>query len=292
MKRLLVTISLFFAITISISAQGNIDSLANKLRGSLSDSLRIRTLIMLSRAYQYIDLKKSFEECEKAVQLAETKNLAWAKSESYHWLSNLYSLSGDFTASAKYNDLLLGISFLLKDSSNMFSAYNNLGENYSSFGKYDEAYFYHTQSYRIASARKDSLGIAISLHNMARVFKELGQYARALDYLRLTQKISTAIHDYEGEAYNYDEIGDIYSRKGEYDSALSALKHSLKKSRSIRMKINELFPETLLKIAKTYQSKKIIKMLWPIMIRLRFSLRRQTMSLDLPKLTLGEGLFT
>ena len=249
---------LFLCLTVArfASAQKGIDSLENKLREPLNDSLRINTLITVSMAYQYVDLKKSFENCEKAVHLAETKNLSWGKSQSYLWLANLYSLSGDFTASAKYNDLALGISFVLKDSIHMSRGYNNLGRNYYSFGKYDEAYFYYTQSYRLSSLIKDSLGMAVSLHNMATVFKELGQYAHALNYLRLTQEISNDVHDFEGEAYNYDEIGDIYRRKKEYDSALSALTRSLKVSRSLRMKINDLLPETLIKIAKTYLAKK------------------------------------
>ena len=237
-------------------AQKGIDSLESKLRGDLSDSLRIKTLLTLSREYQYIDLKKSFENCEKALRVSETKNLTWGKSQCYLWLASLYSLSGDFTTSAKYNNLALGSSFELKDTASISRGYNNLGLNYYSFGKYDEAYFYYTQSYRLSSIRKDSLGMAVSLHNIATVFKELGQYSNALNYFRLTQKISNDVHDHEGEAYNYDEIGDIYRRKKEYDSALNALTHSLKVSRSLRLKINDLIPETIIKIAKTYLDKK------------------------------------
>ena len=255
-RKSLLLMFVFFTVAHVASAQKDIDSLESKLRESLSDSLRITTLIKISSAYQYVDLKKSFEACEKAVQLSETKKLSWGKSQSYLWLATLYALSGDFVASAKYNDLALGISFQLKDSASISKGYNNLGRNYSSFGKYDEAYFYYTQSYRISSTRKDSLGMAVALNNMASVFKELGQYQRALDYLRLSQDISNDIHDYEGEAYNYDEIGDIYVRKGEYDSALSALTRSLRVSRSLSLRINELLPETLIKIAKTYLEKK------------------------------------
>ncbi len=219
-RKALLSLFIALAATLCLSAQGSIDSLESKLREDLPDSLRIQTYIRLAWANQYVDLKKSFENCEKAVHLAETKNLARGKSLSYLALASFYSLSGDFTASAKYNDLALSISFQLKDSINMSKGYNNLGRNYSSYGKYDEAYFYYTQSYRISSTIKDSLGMAVSLNNMASVFKELGQYQRALDYLKLTQDISNDIHDYEGEAYNYDEIGDIYRRKGEYDSAI------------------------------------------------------------------------
>jgi len=254
------SVFIFLAVTFTATAQGKIDSLKGKLRETLSDSLRIRTLLALSREYQYSDLKKSFEYSEQAISLAESKNSMWGKAAAYHNIGSFYIISGDFTTSAKYNDLALGLSFKLKDTSSMALNYNNLGENYAAYGKYDEAYFYFTQSYKLGSEIKDSLSMAISLHNMAKVFKELGQYERALDYLKLTQQISTAIGDHEARAYNYDQIGDIFLRRGLYDSALRALKYSLSVSRSLKMSVNELVPATVIKIAKTYLAQKDIAM--------------------------------
>src|SRR5438105_1805816 len=121
LRRTIFLLSLFFASTIYVVAQSNIDSLENKLRESINDSLRIRTLVRLAFAFQYVDLKKSFDQCEKAVHLAEAKSLQWGKSHAYHALATFYGLSGDFNTSSKYNDLALGISFQLKDSLNMAS---------------------------------------------------------------------------------------------------------------------------------------------------------------------------
>ncbi len=259
MHRKLTFLILLFLLAFSfcVKAQNySIDSLENKLRGELSDSLRLRTLMNLSYAYQYTDLKKSFSFAEKAAHLAEEKKMTRGRVSAYINLATFCSISGDFTSSAKYNDLALNISFQLKDTARMSTAYNNLGLNYSSFGKYDEAYYYYTQAYQLFNAKKDSGGIAIALHNIATVFKELGQYERALDYLRLTQQISDDIKDYEGKAYNYNEIGDIYRRKGLYDSSLKALKVSIGTSRKLKLLINDLEPEVLINIAKTYLSKK------------------------------------
>lgn len=251
MKQLLPLLLFLSCISIG-SAQNSIESLESKLNGNLSDSVRIKLLVSLSKEYQYSNLKKSFDYAEKAISIADTKNLLWAKALAYHNIATFHSISGDFSSSAKYNDLSLSINFQLKDTVAMAKDYNNLGQDYASFGKYDEAYFYYTQSYRLASEKKDSLSLAIALHNMAAVFKELGQFQRALDYLKLSQRYSDAIHDYEGKAYNYDEIGDIYLRKEVYDSALNALHYSLKTSRSLKMKFNDLLPATMIKIAKTY----------------------------------------
>jgi len=256
LRKLIILFSLLLAWSGLVNAQNIIDSLESRLRVERNDSLRLRTLIKLSKEYQYTDLKKSFDYAEKAVQLAEEKSSVRGKISAYLNLATFTSISGDFSSSAKYNDLALKLSFQLKDTSRMSTAYNNLGLNYYSFGKYDEAYFYFTQSHQLFSLKKDSAGLAITLHNISTVFKELGQYERALDYLKLTQKISDAIDDYEGRAYNYNEIGEIYRRRGLYDSALHALKYSLGVTRKLKLKINDLEPEILINIAKTYSDKK------------------------------------
>lgn len=256
MKQVIVLFLLIISVCFGASGQSSIESLQEKLRGNLSDSLRIQTLVALSREYQYSDLHKSFEYSEKAISLAEAKNLNWAKALAYRVIGNYYGISGDYSTSSKYYDLALNLSFQLKDTFSIARNYNNLGQNYFSFGKYDEAYFFHTQSYRLANIIHDTLSVAIALHNMAAVFKELGQYKRALDYFKLSQKLSSQVKDYEGEAYNLDEIGDLLRREGRYDSAIKTLKNSVRISRSLRLSINELLPATMIKIAKTYSDQK------------------------------------
>ncbi len=255
-KKSLLLLAVICSIQLKSFGQHIIDSLQSKLSStSLSDSLRIKTLIALSHEFQYTDLKKSIEKAEEAIKVAETKDIPWGKASAYHALATYLEISGDFASAAKYNDLALSIRFQLKDSARIASSYNNLGQDFMAFGKFDEAYFYYTQSYRFSSAVKDSLGMAVALHNIGSVFKQLGQYDKALSYFKITQNISDAIHDHEGKAYNYDEIGDVYRRRGLYDSALKALNYSLSISRNLKLSINDLLSETIIKIAKTYLAK-------------------------------------
>ena len=248
---------LLFALAILRPSFGQsiIDSLENKLKTNLKDSSRIETLIALSKEYQYSDLKKSITIAEEAMKLAEQKDIARGKANSYHVLATYLEISGDFGSSAKYNDLALSIRFQLKDTLGMARSYNNLGQDFMAFGKFDEAYSYFTQSHRFSSKVNDSLGMAIALHNIGTVFKYLKQYKKALQYFRITQGMGDAIGDNEGKAYNYDEIGDVYRREKKYDSALYALKYSLSISRNLKLFVNELKPGTLIKIAETYLEK-------------------------------------
>jgi signal transduction histidine kinase len=258
-RKLAKKLSLLVAIICSLQyhtfGQNIIDSLQSKLNGNLNDSLRINTLIALSKEYQYTDLKKSIETAEEAIKLAESKDIPIEKANAYHILANYMSIGGDYRTSAKYNDLALTIRFQLKDSAGIAKSYNNLGENFMAFGEFGEAYHYYTLSHKFFKAKKDSLGMAVCLHNIGSVFKQLGQYDRALDYLKISQDVSDAIHDHEGKAYNYDEIGDVYRRRGLYDSALQALQYSLSISRNLKLSINDLLSETIIKIAKTYLAK-------------------------------------
>jgi len=247
---------LIFTLLFQAQAQKEIDSLQSKLREELSDSLRVETLLRLAVAYQYTDLKKSIEYSHNAAELAEAKNRLYQKAESYLKLARFNYTAGDFVSSAKYNDLALSISYLLKDTTKMTRAYNNLGLDYSSFGKYDEAYFYFTQCYQLSKIKKDSSSLTIALHNISTVFKELGQYDRALDYLQLSQKISDIIKDREGKAYNYSEAGDVFRKRKLYDTALQILKLSLKTTRALNLTYNDLAPEVLMNMAKIYSDKK------------------------------------
>ncbi len=250
---LIITLA-WLQFNISFGQPKKIDSLLSELNSAKGDTQKVKLLIELASDYQYIDIVKSLEFAEQAIQLAEKETtLTKEKGSAYSNLGSLKSIQGDFAASIKYNNLALTNFYHLKDSTGITKCFINLGINFASLSKYDEAYYYHTQSYLIANkSKKLQLERAISLHNIGSVFKELEQYDRAVDYLKLSQKLSNEIGDLEGEPYYNNDRGDIYIRKNQYDSALYHLLKSLDQVRKIKLTINELEPTITLNIAKTY----------------------------------------
>lgn len=216
----------------------------------MSDSARVMLLVTLSKGYQYVDFNKSRQFAEEAVSTAEEANPEVLKTIAYQNISNLLSISGDYSSALKYDNLSLKNSLTHADSVNLTIDYSNIANDYLDLGEYDEAYYYFTQSYRLAQHTNDSLRIAIALHNIGRVFKELGQYDQALKHLDLAQQLSYRINDYEGIAYYYDEVGDVLLRQGKYDTALKVLMRSLGQIRLQNLGVLE--PRTLTKIANTY----------------------------------------
>jgi signal transduction histidine kinase len=234
-------------------AQAQVDSLENALKKNLADTSRIKTLVELSKQYQYVDYGKSKAYAEEALRIAEDKNLVKGKIIAYQNVGSVYTAGGDYSTALKYDNLALANSLALKDSAELTIDYNNIANDYYDLGEYDEAYFYFKESFRIAKSLGDSFRMTVALHNVGRVFKELGQHDQALEHLNLSKKMSEEIDDFVGIAYSFDELGDLQLKRGHYDSALAYLRISLSVTRKYEEHVLE--PRTLIRIAQIYLHK-------------------------------------
>ncbi|MEO8471769.1 MAG: tetratricopeptide repeat-containing sensor histidine kinase [Chryseolinea sp.] len=228
-------------------AQNQIDSLENKLKGDLPDSVRLDVLIALSHQNQYTDFERSRQYADDAVKLAETVDNRALKVKAYRNKGANTTSTGDYTTSLKYDNLSLENSIAIKDSLNMSRDYSAIGNDYYDLGEYDDAFFYFTQSHRVAAMIGDSLRILIATHNVGRVFKEMGQYDEAMRYLNKSMEMSRRQDDKEGIAYTLDEIGDIQLRKRQFDSSEASLFAALQSARD--QKVNLLQPKIFAKLA-------------------------------------------
>lgn len=230
------------------------DSLETKLNDAPNDSVRIVLLLELSKKNQFADFAKAKAFANRAVEIADQKELDWARVISYKQQAYLSTIRGDFTTALKFDKTRLPIALGLKDSAQIAGAFNFLGNDYISLGEYDEAYYYFTQSFRISKEIKDSVQIAIALHNVGTVFKEMGQYEIALNHLELSRKMSETVKDLDGPAYTFNEVGDVYLRSEQYDTAEKALFKALSITR--KRKIDILEPEIVARLARLYLRKK------------------------------------
>ena len=218
-------------------AQNKADSLTRVLNSNPSDSLKVRTLIALSSHHQFVDFTQARAYADEALSLANKLEDLSTKVAAYQNKAMLLTMSGDYSAALRYDNLTLENDILLRDSSNISRDYNNIGNDYYDLGEYDDAFFYFSLSHRIAVASNDTLRILIADHNVGRVFKEMGQYETAIQHLRASKSLSDRVHDSEGLAYSYDEIGDVQLRREHYDSAEQSLSLALNVARKGQFKI-------------------------------------------------------
>jgi len=234
--------------------QSRIDSLETQLKGRLSDSDRINTLLKLSQEYEYVDIRKSRSLTEEAIDISEKKSYMPGVVDAHQSMGSIYRVSGNYEAALIEDNKSLEASLKLNDSLRIAKTYNNVAHDYYDMGEFDEAYHYFLKSYRYSSALGDSLLITIALHNIGRVFKELGQYDHAKQYLNLSRGLSAKINDREGEPYSLSELGDIMLREAKYDSALSTLLETIRLSKELKLRV--LLPETMINIARIHVIRK------------------------------------
>lgn len=200
-----------------------IKTLESKVQDAANDSAKVRALLDLSAAYQYVSHAKAQANAEEALNLATENDLDHLTFEAYGQLALLATLSGDYSTALKYDNTNLALVLENKDSAAIGAVLNYIGNDYHDLGQYDEAYYYFTQSHKIASAIHDSLRMVKSLHNVGTVFKELGQYEIALQHFDLARKIGEKINDHDGLAYALDEKADVYLRQKDYAKARELL---------------------------------------------------------------------
>jgi len=232
----LVLLGSFFAFSQSL-AQSKADSLRQVLNSSPSDSLKVRTLIALSNHHQYVDFGQARVYADEALSLANKLEDLPTKVAAYQNKAMLLTISGDYSAALRYDNLTLENDIVLHDSTNISRDYNNIGNDYYDLGEYDDAFFYFAQSHRVALAARDTFRMLVADHNVGRVFKEMGQYETAVQHLLASKKLSEHLHDVEGIAYTYDEIGDVQLRRQQYDSAEQSLSLALNIARKGEFKI-------------------------------------------------------
>jgi signal transduction histidine kinase len=252
MKRtiLIFTVLLFVGSHSAHTQQLNLDSLERVLQGSISDSLRLTTLLTLSKEYQYKDIPKAEKFSKQAFSLAEKNNWAWGKSKAYSQEAFLATISGDYTTAMKYDNENLQMVIEQGDSVAIAESLNFLGNDYSDIGKYDESYYYFTQSYRVARAIKDSLKMTKAIFNIGTVLNELGQYDLALEHFRVSSQISQMIGDEDGMPYTDEAVGFVYLKRKEYKKAEEYLRKALRSIRERNLTVIE--PRTMKRLAQLY----------------------------------------
>lgn len=252
MKRtiLIFSVLLFAGSHLSFAQQSILDSLERVLQGSISDSLRLTTLLTLSKEYQYKDIPKAEKFSKQAFSLAEQNNWPWGKSKAYTQEAFLATISGDYTTAMKFDNENLQMVIEQGDSVAIAEILNFLGNDYSSIGKYDEAYYYFTQSYRVARAIKDSLKMTVAIFNIGTVLNELGQYDLALQHFGVSSKISEMIGDEDGMPYTDEAVGFVYLKRKEYEKAKEYLMQAIRRIRERKLTIIE--PRAMTRLAQLY----------------------------------------
>jgi class 3 adenylate cyclase len=216
---------LFMAIT-SFSQQSKIDSLQRVLASAKEDSMKVKTLIELSKQFKSADTARIY--LEQARELAEKINDPKGSALAYKNIGITYYGQGKKDLVLENWNKSLELYKSIKDSSGIANLMSNIGAVYMNEGDDVKAAEYYMNSLAIAEKINDKLRIASVLNNMGSVYNHKpATKPKALEYYLRSLPLSEELNDKNAIGTTSANIGEIYLEQGKNDSAVYFFNKSL-----------------------------------------------------------------
>ncbi len=215
-----------------------IDSLQTKLKNTLVDTNKVKTLIDIGIAYQAKDSSKAKAYYTEANKLAQKLNFINGEILSNINLGVLYYDYNKFERSIYYYKQAEILEKKHAKEASLTKLYSNMGNTYTDWGKTDEGIKYYFKSIEIALKydNKKSLGIAYS--NLGNTYINQGNYVQATKFIINGIAIREAINDEYGVASMSSNLSILYKELEKYDEAILYASNALKYYNKKELKID------------------------------------------------------
>jgi serine phosphatase RsbU (regulator of sigma subunit)/tetratricopeptide (TPR) repeat protein len=221
-----------------ITAQNlrTIDSLSTILSSTKEDTMRVRTLIGISKEYQGFNSDKAFDLGNKALFISEKIKYNKGLGNSHNNLGDLYWYKSDFAASSEHYFKALKIFEESNNKTAIAACYRNIGWIYFNQNNYPLALQYYFKSLDINLALKNKLEIGQNYNDIAIINIHSKHYNEAIDYLQKSLAIQTELKNKEGIVANYGNLALVYEGMGKTDLAAENIIKSAKIAEEIGSK--------------------------------------------------------
>jgi len=188
--------------------------------GKVAGDDRVELLNDLAHEYCQIDIQRSLEYANHALELSIRLNNWQGIARSHNLLCKNYMLSGEVEKAKTFAENALHISKEKKDSKNLADALHNIGWYFAHISNYDKALSYHQESLLTYEAINDKPGMASVLNGMGGNYYSTSNYQLALDCYLRSLKIKEELGDKKGAASTLMNIGLIHSALNANQKAL------------------------------------------------------------------------
>ena len=223
-------------ITPAFSQQKVLDSLLVAQQKATTDKEKVVLLNAIASEYIENDPAKMMEYAQKALALAQKKELREQEADSWLNIGNANIMM------SRYTDALMSFSNsqdilekLLEEKeiadneeiqSALARAYGSIGIVYSEQNNYAGALEYYFKALKIYQDAKQEDIVARLYNNMGIVYKTNKEYDKALDYFRKALEVQNKIGD-NTSAITITNIGNIYLLQDKNDRALQSYNEAL-----------------------------------------------------------------
>jgi len=212
----------------SVNDNSLIDSLEQLLASNPTDTIKIKTIVELARAYQYIDPEKGLKYGEQGLGIAEGLN------QSHYVAISLNIIGENYHELSLYNRAIMKFEQALRlfidlgDELGQSNCYSNLGLAENSMGNYSQAMDHFMVALHIREKLGNRALVRGSLTHLGLVYYYIGDTEKALNYFKMSMKISREMSDVAAIARMLNNIGVILEAQGKCREALIYQKKGLK----------------------------------------------------------------
>lgn len=228
--------------------QASIDSIRNVVETTDNDSVKVYSLLALSRINLSRNLQQSVEYAEQAVEVARGTGSLKHESEALAILGAAHYYSGSYN---KALDQWLATVDILEIRESRASdsiqrrslvsqralMLNNIGVIYKTLGEYDKAIEVYQENLNLQEQIGSLIGMARSRANIANVYFFFGlDYEKALEYFQESLELFQLYHEEEPEdpagesliAQSYKNVGIVLAEMKDLDGALENFGEALR----------------------------------------------------------------
>jgi len=250
-RYLFFSIFLFFSFH-CFAQNSKIDSIKKVISASKEDTLKVNSLISLSKEFLSISPQETINYAITARDLAQKTDFKSGLAYAYKNIGIAYFTLGNYVGSLENYNHSLAVFDSLKDKSGVANILSNEGAVYFNQGDDEKALELYLKALQVSEAIGDTLRMLTALQNIGAVYyhkpstrdQALGYYLRALP-------MSESLKNNDAIGTITVNIGELYLLKENYDSALIYFQKSM-----AAYKGSENIPYTLNDIGKVYQKRK------------------------------------
>ena len=187
---------------------------------SARDTSKVKILIKLCQAHQYINPLKALEYGEKALDLSQKLSFKPGIAQAYNALGIVFNIQGKLQKGIGYQALNLKTFQKIKDKITLSEMHQANKLALLQGFEYQQALEYYQKSLKVAQEIGEPDGIANPLNNIGGVYQSLGYYETALENYQKASAIFQKLADSSMISLTFNNIGKTYEQQKSNENAL------------------------------------------------------------------------
>ncbi len=238
MKKIIFLLIAIFILVSNTKAQTErIDSLKQIVITAQQDTNKVKTLNILAKEYQNIDLDSASIYAEQSLELALLINYKPGEAEAYRNIGIIHFYLGDYEKALKYFQQLFNIYTELNNKIKIADGLNLIAIIYSTQSNYPKALEYFLQALKINEELGDKTKVAAVLGNIGLVYATQSNYLKALDYYLQALKINEGLGAKSAISTNLGNIAIVFSDQGDISKAINYFLQAIEINKELGNKI-------------------------------------------------------